>query len=469
LGGLVTSQFALADGSHEIGLALAGLIALPCAVLAFKNKWHDLAWVLWGSVQLSLMALHYGAQDLVLSTIGIYGSGILVLLIFAARFEYWEADDSSVSIPSLAVLTAGLPLMIWAVIPPETTALHNAIFGAILVGGSYALRADVAKRRVLLGGVLVLTVVGPLGLDPQVGLYTFAGLAICSSLLSKFVFKPDGSARMPALWLATVQTTAAIVMYLVAISDGAPDRWTDAAMLGAIGAALASTIWPMSPQDKVQKLVIGLGALAGWPIVVGIASRLLYAGARLEPELLVIPNAMYALLVVGIGWRIQQGFLVGIGAFFTFVTCFMGLVVGVPSDFELPIWFGLNLLALATVFALMKTLKERTTVGTVSAVFMWPVVTKLLMALLSGQFGIDSGAALTISWVLYGGALIQLGFSFDEKPLRIFSLVVFGITLGKVVLVDMADLDPMIRVGTTALLGLALIGGGHMYVRSRKR
>jgi hypothetical protein len=77
-------------------------------------------------------------------------------------------------------------------------------------------------------------------------------------------------------------------------------------------------------------------------------------------------------------------------------------------------------------------------------------------------------AALTLAWIVYAALLMIVGFRYRQRVLRYWSLALFGLTLVKVMLLDLANLDPGIRVVILMALGLAMIGGGYWYIRLRK-
>ena len=77
-------------------------------------------------------------------------------------------------------------------------------------------------------------------------------------------------------------------------------------------------------------------------------------------------------------------------------------------------------------------------------------------------------AAVTLSWSVYSALVLYLGFAFDFKNLRITSLVMFGVTIAKVFLVDLARLDEVVRVLVLIVLGGLLLLAGYIYVRKRQ-
>lgn len=77
-------------------------------------------------------------------------------------------------------------------------------------------------------------------------------------------------------------------------------------------------------------------------------------------------------------------------------------------------------------------------------------------------------AAISLGWTVYATALIWIGFAKDASQLRYAGIGVFCLTIGKVLLFDLAGSDPGVRVAVTMALGLAMLGGGYWYVRVRQ-
>ncbi len=78
-------------------------------------------------------------------------------------------------------------------------------------------------------------------------------------------------------------------------------------------------------------------------------------------------------------------------------------------------------------------------------------------------------ASLSIPLSLYSILLIAAGFRFKAPQLRYWGLATFAATLGKVVLIDLQELDSFVRVGLLLVLGLAMIGAGYLYIRLQPR
>ncbi len=54
------------------------------------------------------------------------------------------------------------------------------------------------------------------------------------------------------------------------------------------------------------------------------------------------------------------------------------------------------------------------------------------------------------------------------RQLRYMSLAIFGFTLVKVLMVDLAALDQILRVFILLLLGMVMLGGGYWYIKCAK-
>jgi uncharacterized membrane protein len=77
--------------------------------------------------------------------------------------------------------------------------------------------------------------------------------------------------------------------------------------------------------------------------------------------------------------------------------------------------------------------------------------------------------SLSLLWSAYAGLLTATGFRLQLRPLRVAGLILFGITLVKVLLVDMSELRQFYRILALLILGLVLLGVAWKYQRSLRR
>ena len=76
-------------------------------------------------------------------------------------------------------------------------------------------------------------------------------------------------------------------------------------------------------------------------------------------------------------------------------------------------------------------------------------------------------AAMSVVWTLYSIALMLLGFRYQQARLRLVSLGLFGLTILKVFLADLARVSTPFRIVSFVVLGLMLIGASYLYYRYR--
>lgn len=77
----------------------------------------------------------------------------------------------------------------------------------------------------------------------------------------------------------------------------------------------------------------------------------------------------------------------------------------------------------------------------------------------------DSSPALTATWTALAVVFLIAGFTARITEIRHAGLGLLILTAGKLVLVDLASTDEIVRVAVTLALGLAMIGGGYLYIR----
>ena len=76
-------------------------------------------------------------------------------------------------------------------------------------------------------------------------------------------------------------------------------------------------------------------------------------------------------------------------------------------------------------------------------------------------------AAMSVLWTLFAIALMLLGFRYQQARVRLVSLGLFGVTVLKVLVADMANVSTPFRIVSFVVLGLMLIGASYLYYRYR--
>ena len=82
-----------------------------------------------------------------------------------------------------------------------------------------------------------------------------------------------------------------------------------------------------------------------------------------------------------------------------------------------------------------------------------------------GGVGTAENYTYSVVWLLFALALLAAGLSLKAAPLRYAALAVLVLTVLKVFLVDLSDLEGLLRVASFLGLGLCLVGIGFIYQR----
>jgi uncharacterized membrane protein len=95
-------------------------------------------------------------------------------------------------------------------------------------------------------------------------------------------------------------------------------------------------------------------------------------------------------------------------------------------------------------------------------------------ALNAGLEGVPMGVAdaslaeqltLSVTWALYAVVLIAIGIRREYAPARYFAILLFGLTIAKVLLHDIAGLDRFYRMLTVLGVGVLLLVASYLYQR----
>lgn len=78
-------------------------------------------------------------------------------------------------------------------------------------------------------------------------------------------------------------------------------------------------------------------------------------------------------------------------------------------------------------------------------------------------------AAISALWTLYAAGLMATGFKSDNSRIRFASLILFLVTLAKVVLLDMARLSTPYRIFSFIILGLVMLGASYIYYKHKNK
>jgi len=78
-------------------------------------------------------------------------------------------------------------------------------------------------------------------------------------------------------------------------------------------------------------------------------------------------------------------------------------------------------------------------------------------------------AALSVLWALYAFTAMAWGLWRDRAALRVGAILLFCVTVLKVLIVDLAGLDALYRILSVAVLGAVLVVASFLYARARRQ
>lgn len=86
----------------------------------------------------------------------------------------------------------------------------------------------------------------------------------------------------------------------------------------------------------------------------------------------------------------------------------------------------------------------------------------------SAVLEVRSLLTLSLVWALYAGSVVAIGFARRFKPLRILGICLVGLTVLKVFLMDIQELDQGYRIAAFVALGFVLLAISLLYQRRRR-
>ncbi len=139
-------------------------------------------------------------------------------------------------------------------------------------------------------------------------------------------------------------------------------------------------------------------------------------------------------------------------------------------DWLSPVLLAIPIVSLCILYIITpRKDRDEGTLTTLCVIPGWFLSTMFLrQELLRPWIGLNNVASFTAAWVIFAVFLITAGFRGERRFLRYWALGVFGVTVAKVFLVDLAELDSVIRFAMLALLGTGMMGGGYWYILWRR-
>ena len=360
------------------------------------------------------------------------------------------------------VFSLGAPLVGWLVVadgsPPFavtwafTVALAFVAVALSLDRGWFALR--------LLGHLTGLTLILALAADADTGARQAAVVAVIVVASASLARVPSiGDAADP--WrrveaqLAMVAAPWAIGSLAAAfeIDDGV-DLGVVALAVAAIASAAAVALESRLRRGHFLSLVVGSGAA----VTIGIV-------ALLDTELVFVFLALQGAALLSLGRHLVSRLRLPLnGGLLLFVAAVFAFVDGVESWRD-DATLGADLAHLAVIVVLAVGLKQtgheltrrRGGVMVLGLVLVW--LGSVLVHVPEGQ------AVVSISWAVVGTGLLVAGALGKVPELGAAGLAVLALTVGKLLLVDMQEVDTLWRAGLFLLVGLGLLRLGFLLPR----
>jgi uncharacterized membrane protein len=257
-----------------------------------------------------------------------------------------------------------------------------------------------------------------------------------------------------------------------------------AVALAIVYACLAAWAQARSPEDQRLQLVVVAVALAFLTIAIAL---------RAEAGWIALGWAVEGLALWWLALRIRASHLQALGA------VLLVLAVGryLPADApwmahprDLPILnaAALSGLAIAACLVVASALVARLVprpvdvdrvamwLSGLGGVFLaWVVLSLEVYHFADTRWPIEPGShveglrraqtSLSLFWAAYAAVVLAVGFRRRLFPLRVLALALFGLTLGKVVLVDMAGLPGIYRIMAFFVLAVAMGAAAWGYQR----
>ncbi len=113
------------------------------------------------------------------------------------------------------------------------------------------------------------------------------------------------------------------------------------------------------------------------------------------------------------------------------------------------------------------------TLGVAAALLflLWHASTEVRLLPLTGLPAAEAAKVrnmtLSILWTLYAFAMMALGMRRQVTALRVGAFALFGVTVGKLFLVDLRELDAIYRILSFIVLGAVLVLASFLYARYR--
>lgn len=398
------------------------------------------------------------------------------LSVACAAFSLWKWPKPALDFAWITLVLANLCFLVHQEPLPwgqDIAFLTGLLLAAAFATWSTNRKAELPEEYSLLGILLALPYLARIGwIAPGVGALTVSSVisvSILGAVFAAAIVAVSRSRWLSVLWLAAGVLVLDMVLFGLQRSTLAFELAVSLPMTAGFGLAawyISLSLGRRTAESHRQEVIYGGGIVIG-ALFAQIVYEVLVIGLRAVPA---HEGTLVAVAAASIGPSVyllfrKWGGLAGVALTFAFgadavaianerseqasvlgfllvVTTFAGWAIACLEDMQKPV----TLLTMLADWALVSLAAQ--------ASFHDPSVP---------AYWVISG-----SWVVYAIALLLIGVVSDRSLIRIGSFVVFGLTVAKILVNDLATaIDPLVRVAILITLGLAMLAGGYWYVRRR--
>jgi uncharacterized membrane protein len=448
-------------GPERLGVALAGataffaIFALVAPVEAVAGR-APAGWRAAPLLVLAAPTAYFVAARAVLypahrSWLGLGCLALSAAYLAAARWASTSARGGpGLALPHLAVSLALLTLAFPVQFTEHGTTIAWSVEGLVLLWGGFQLGAPrlraVGLAVLLLSGLRWLALFEPraryegtLVLGHPALLPTLVLVAACALAALLYARREDErSAREAPAW--PVLALAAIAAGALFLADALRAHAGLARLPAQVG-VLTTVVWTgaavpvlaLAPRDRTR-----IVSHAAWIVLAGIGMAAILDAAAWRPAGPVVFNLRFA-----------SGLLIVL-VYAVFASMVDELPIAAPSH-------RVRLQAIAA--------------GAAALFLLWNLSAEVFLMPLPGLRGTEAdkvrSLGLSVLWTVYAFAALGVGIWRDRPAFRVGAMALFGLTVLKVFVVDLAALDAAYRILSFLTLGALLVLASFLYTRFR--
>ena len=308
IGGLTAAMLPMRHFKPVLDCELHFLILVPAALIIVKNRWRDMALVLWAASTAALIPALTNDSVWLVRIGALYLSSLVCAVTYAAVWSEAKRDPLC-ALPACMTAVAGVGALSFDGV--EHGSLHVLLLAAGGILSAWLFRTKpVVRNTFLFGAVAVAVVLLPTGYRPLQAGFAYT---ICAALLAVV------SVRLPSkatAILANVEFALGVCAYLTPwVAGKAPyGLASESGFLIALMAAAALCSWAWFKIGKGSPLTALAGGVTIFPLFLRLGYSILTTAPIdfLPSAAFLIPALIFSPLVLAIGqtsrWQVILGF-----------------------------------------------------------------------------------------------------------------------------------------------------------------